>query len=545
MIRYLVFAFTAAAFVATSGCGTAPPPVESPATTETPSALQPVPHAEIVVFMMARCPHCADLLKTLLPLKKELGDSVSIALAYIVGPDGSGGDAEVEAASMELCVGINSQPDQWFEFLDCVYSGSKWHKLPRGWTSCAAGAGIDVARVTTCMDSGEGEDELTRSVAAARAQGIRAAPTMFIDGRPYVGDRSRRDILTRICYMAGSEETRPRQCDGVEPPPRIMATLLVDGRCNDPYLCDVSREVEFLRGMLPTMELAELDYGVPEGRKLYDLIRAADGPGTLPLLVFDATLEEFEAEKASMEEFLIDHGDGFVMPLGRGWDPLAEICDNEVDDNGDGKHDCEDDDCVSTLPCRVEKPRLLDLFIMSRCPFGMELIPSVDAFLDHMGRDRKNVDFRLQFIGDVLEDGTLDSMHGDLEIDEDLRMICAQDLYPTRYKFMEYVSCRARSYVSKDWQACVPKGMSAKKIEECATGERGTELLAKSFGISDATGLTASPSWLLNDKLEMEGRTATTIRDAFCEHNDLPQCSTEIRDVETADGEGPSADQCR
>jgi len=526
-----------------AGCGASPQPVETAEPPEEGPELQPDPHAEVIVFVMARCPHCADLLETLLPIKRELGDSMAIALAYVAGP-GMAGDAEVEAASMELCVGMSSTTDQWFDFLECVYSGKKWRSLPKGWTGCATEAGIDVAAVTRCIDDGTGEAELERSAGMAMAQGIRAAPTMFIDGRPYVGDRSAKDILARVCYMAGSEETRPEACDEVDPPPEIPATLLTDRRCDDPSLCDVSREVEFLGEMLPTMRLIELDFGDPAGLELYELILSGEGPRSLPLLIIDGALDEFEGERESMAEYLLEFGEGYVMPLGRGWDPLAEICDNGTDDNGDGVIDCDDDGCAPTLVCRAEAPRKLDLFVMSRCPFGMELLPSVGAFLDHMGRDRKKVDFTLRFIGDVLPDGTLDSMHGDLELEEDLRMVCAQDLYPERYRFMDYVNCRAEAYVSKDWEACVPKGMSARKIEKCATGERGAKLLAESFELSDATGLVASPTWLLNDKFEMEGRTAKAILEAFCERNDMPRCAEEIEDVVRADGEGPSDEQC-
>jgi len=526
-------------------CGGAPAPdAEPPAIDDDRPALQPEPHAQVVLFMMARCPHCADLLETLLPLKRELGDAGSLSIGFIGDPESPPGDAEATSAQVELCVGLSARPEEWFGFMECIYGSGKWRRLPSGWAGCAEENGIDPGEVASCLEDGTGEAELMKSMTVSMAKGIRAAPTMFIDGRLYAGDRSRRSILRRICYLAGTAETRPGQCDSVEPPPPLPATLLEDSRCGDPKACDVAREVEFLGELLPTMVLKRVDYSSEDGGRLYRLVRAADGPRHLPLLVFDGVLAEFEAEKEGMEEYLVDFGDGYLMPLGMGWDPTAEICGNGLDDNADGAVDCADDGCRLTLPCREERPGRLDLFIMSRCPFAIEAIPSLDAFLEHMGRDRAVVDFRLQFIGEVGEDGTLDSMHGDLELEEDLRMICAQALYPKRYEFMKYVTCRAGSYTSKDWEACVPASMSAKKLSRCAQGEEGRRLLAESFTLSGAAGLDASPSWLLNDKLEMEGRTPKAILTAFCEHNQATACAREIRDLEGSE-EPPDADKCQ
>jgi hypothetical protein len=83
----------------------------------------------------------------------------------------------------------------------------------------------------------------------------------------------------------------------------------------------------------------------------------------------------------------------------------------------------------------------------------MDMISEVARFANHMSSHGEKLDLRLQFIGNI-EDGELDSMHGEPEVAENLRMICAQHLYRKKNLFMDYVACRARSYLDAEWEAC-------------------------------------------------------------------------------------------
>jgi hypothetical protein len=308
----------------------------------------------------------------------------------------------------------------------------------------------------------------------------------------------------------------------------VAATLIADGACDDPEVCDVEREVEFLEALVPTLDLARADFRTPEGRALYDLVVRAGGPRTLPLVVVDGAIDGLPIAKTRFMSYLVPFGKGYLLPLGEGRDPLAEICDNGADEDGDGAADCADDACAEALPCRAEKKGRLDLFIMSECPYAKGIIPSVDAFLAHMGRDRRQVDLRIEFIGSAGPDGELESMHGPEEVAEDLRLACAQRLYGKGYRFMAYAVCRAGAEEGADWRACAGKGMSAAEIARCADGPEGRELLAASFDRAAAAGIEGSPSWLLNEKLEMDGRTAEQIRAAYCARNSASGCGAPI-----------------
>ncbi len=536
-----LFLFALASLTACGGSSPAPgdqsrlPEAEDAGPGEVPR------HTEVVAFVMARCPHSAELMKVLIPLLEELGPAVPLAIGYLGPVDDLGdaelvqGDAEVAAAEMQICASGAADGRQWLEFLECHYEDDAWRSAPSGWTGCARRAGLDVEAIRACIESGAGREDLERSIAAAAESGIAASPTLFIGERPYLGPRKREALLTHICYQAGRPETRPAPCRQVDAPSGVGATLLVDERCDDPQLCDVSREVEFISMLVPDMEIVEVDYSEDEGRAIHRSIARAGGPATLPLLVLDEGLADWPGAIERMEEFLMPFGDGYLIPLGRGWDPTAEICDNGEDDNGDGLADCDDPGCAKKPVCREEQPGRLDLFAMSGCPFASEMMPSVRRFLEHLGGERGEVDFRLQFIGEVLENGELYSMHGPEEVAEDLRMICAQDLYSKKDLFMDYVVCRSSQALGGDWESCLPDGISARRIRRCAEGERGRQLLVESFELADAVGVEGSPTWMLNNRLEMRGRTAPAILESFCGHNDLEACDREVEPVPGAE----------
>ena len=507
------------------------------------------PNFEVVVFMMAKCPHCASMLKVLLPLKKDFGDDLALSFGYVGRVDEQGkataskDDPEVAAAEVQLCAGMTAPNDLWIDFMTCTYEGEIWRTFPKDWTRCAEKAKIDVAAVKTCINKGYGLEELKKSIEIAATEGIIGAPTMFINGRRFMGERSRDQLLQNICYTSSAKDIeRPKVCNSVEPLPKVIATLLVDARCNDPQQCDVDREVDFIQALLPTMELSRLDYSTSKGKALYKRIVEGEGPATLPVLVLDEKFNEFKDIKGHMEEHLMLLGNDFIIPLGIGWDPTREICDNKKDDNDNGLVDCDDQGCAKTLLCREEQKGKLDLFIMSQCPFGVGMLPSVDIFLDHLGRNSQKVDFKLHFIGQEV-DGVLDSMHGDSEIEEDLRMVCAQELYPEKYRFMEYLKCRAKRYHSSEWEECVPKWMNKAKLKKCAEGERGHKLLLKSFELAGDVLFTGSPSWMLNNHMEIEGRSAVAILAAFCSQNHIDECKISIKNPDPA-SEDSTADRC-
>ena len=55
-------------------------------------------------------------------------------------------------------------------------------------------------------------------------------------------------------------------------------------------------------------------------------------------------------------------------------------------------------------------PVQVELFVMSRCPYGVQAENALFPAIDQMG---DAVDFHLHFIGETADDGSLASMHGE------------------------------------------------------------------------------------------------------------------------------------
>ncbi len=492
-------------------------------------------HAEITTFVLARCPHAASIIRSLTTLKKEMGASIGLRFSYLGmldeqgKPDRAAGETEITAAMTQACVSMKVEKEAWLKFLMCTYNEDNWRSNPPlGWKTCAGEAGIDTTLISECLDKGEGEAILAGMYGMSMALGVEASPTLIIDGSIYLGDRSYDNLKRYICHVAGTPETMPTVCDQVSPPPPVAATLLYDSRCTDPSICDVSREIALLKQLFLGLVLKEIDFTTDEGKHLFDLIgKTRSKIDELPLIVLEKSPSENAGSIELIRNYLIPFGKGYLLAMGNGWNPLAEICDNEIDDTGNGLIDCHDSSCAETPACRQEQKGRLDLFFMSGCPFSAKLLPVIDRLLEHFGKDRKQIDLNLQFIGGVHED-RLVSMHGPEEVAEDLRMICAQKLYGKNYRFMEYITCRAKTFDSPAWETCVPKWMNKKRLLKCAEGDEGRKLLKESFEFANKVALQGSPSWLLNNRLPMEGRNLKSIIEGFCAHNDSSVCQKEI-----------------
>src|SRR4051812_8471458 len=71
----------------------------------------------------------------------------------------------------------------------------------------------------------------------------------------------------------------------------------------------------------------------------------------------------------------------------------------------------------------VEKPAKLEFFIMSKCPYGVQVEKAIAPVLDKLGG---NVDFHISYIGQKQND-QLTSMHGPTEVAGDIAQLCARD----------------------------------------------------------------------------------------------------------------------
>jgi len=146
-----------------------------------------------------------------------------------------------------------------------------------------------------------------------------------------------------------------------------------------------------------------------------------------------------------------------------------------------------------------------------------------------LDKHKESIDFQIHFIGDGSAETGLTSMHGEPEVAEDLREICALEHGKTR-QAMDYIWCRSPDIRSAAWQGCAGEksGIAEDAIAKCSEGSEGKRLLAASFAKAKAAGIGGSPTWLVNGKYQFSGIDPRAIMDNLCKHNKLGACAEQL-----------------
>lgn len=488
--------------------------------------------------IMSKCPFGVKVMQAITPVIEKMGDSVDFNVHYI-GREKDGeltsmhGEQEVKGDIIQLCASEIGDRATWLEFLKC--QNENWRKIPEGWEDCAKTAKLDSAKMKSCVDGDQGKNLLKESFKVSTEKKATGSPTIFLNGEPYRGGRSETSFGRAICGKM--EEPKAAYCKDIPAPVKVPVTIVADKRCTGRG-CDPKRFMSFISHTFEGAEIKELDYSDAEGKTLFE----KSGQKFLPIAVFGPEVEKEEAGYNRLKRRLVkvEGTDQMVYPLGRNWDPTAEVCDDGKDNTGNGKVDCDDEACQGQKVCREEIKNKLDVFVMSQCPYGVRTVDAMKDVIDNFKKDSKLMDFEINFIGQE-RDGNLSSMHGQAEVDENLRQICAQKIYKKNYKFMDYVLCRNKDYRSTDWESCAKGGIQAAAIKKCAEGEEGKQLLAASFKKAQDLGISGSPGWLLNNKFDMNARNPEAIKKAFCEKNaGTKGCDNEL----SAESNAPPAGSC-
>lgn len=164
----------------------------------------------------------------------------------------------------------------------------------------------------------------------------------------------------------------------------------------------------------------------------------------------------------------------------------------------------------------------LDFYVMSQCPYGTQVEDAVKPVLDKLG---DAVDFNLNFIASDLGGGRFSSLHGQGEVDENIRQLCAIKYYPKKYR--DYIVCRNKDIRSPDWQSCAREaGLDVSKIQACFDGDEGKRLHSESIKKSAAANAQGSPTIYVNNQLYSGGRDSLSFQRALCANlQSHPECA--------------------
>jgi hypothetical protein len=283
----------------------------------------------------------------------------------------------------------------------------------------------------------------------------------------------------------------------------VKLAVVTDKRCKT---CDVQSLIGSLSQLFgPSLDYKVYDYSDAEGKRLLQ----SSGAKLLPAALFDNGVTSSPGY-SQVSRYLSPAGQYLSLAIGAEFDPTAEICDNKVDDNGDGKIDCADPQCVGSPLCRESIPKKLDVFVMSKCPYGIQAINSMKSVLSTL----KDIKFDIHYIADEAN-GVFSSLHGQTEVDEDLRQLCVKKYYADA--FMDYVWCRSAN-IEADWKNCTAK-MDSSKILQCSTSDEGKALLRADIKIAQDLKVSASPTFLANNRVSFNAISPEDIKNGMCKEN--------------------------
>jgi len=181
------------------------------------------------------------------------------------------------------------------------------------------------------------------------------------------------------------------------------------------------------------------------------------------------------------------------------------------------------DQTQPTQTQKTDKP-VVELFVMSFCPYGVQAEEVMKPVYDLL---KNAADFKIRFIVNIGGNTTasVQSLHGSVEAEEDLRQVCIQKNYPDKY--WDYVAefdstCypkgRDPATIDACWKATAAKfGINATKIATCSNSTEGLSLLAVDEQISNQYGVSGSPTLVINGGQYSGDRSPDAFKQGICD----------------------------
>lgn len=171
---------------------------------------------------------------------------------------------------------------------------------------------------------------------------------------------------------------------------------------------------------------------------------------------------------------------------------------------------------------KTDKP-VVELYVMAFCPYGMQAENAMDPVLNLLG---DKADVEIHFIAGVT--GTtpesVQSLHGTVEAQEDLRQICIMNYYDQetfwRYLMIINANCSSK-YRDSSYEVCwkdaaEQSSIDVDKIITCSTGSEGINLLKTDTALAEQKQVSGSPTLFINDVLYNGARTSEAYKQSIC-----------------------------
>jgi len=337
--------------------------------------------------------------------------------------------------------------------------------------------------------------------------------------------------------------------------------VLNDLRCKE---CDVASVITQLKSVFPDFVVGEIDYMDEEGKKIY----GESDLTVLPAILFKDNVKD-NANYTQVENYLEQKGDFLSLRIGASFDPAGEVCDNEIDDNDNGKTDCEDESCKTNPACmeticndgkdddgdglvdcddpdcekswqcmpKTDKPEV-ELFVMSYCPYGTQIEKGMLPAARLLG---DKIDFSVKFV--------YYAMHGEKEVNEQTLQYCIQKEYNNKY--LDYLECFLEE---GDTEGCLEEVSLTGKLNSCIENTDKEFKITEKLNdestwlgsyppfdidkkLNEEYGVSGSPTLIINGVKASVSRDPASLLDAICTGFKVKpaECSEELS------SENPSA----
>mmetsp|Transcript_32075 Transcript_32075/g.92151 ORF Transcript_32075/g.92151 Transcript_32075/m.92151 type:complete len:218 (+) Transcript_32075:118-771(+) len=151
----------------------------------------------------------------------------------------------------------------------------------------------------------------------------------------------------------------------------------------------------------------------------------------------------------------------------------------------------------------------VEFFVMSKCP---DAITCEDAFGPVLKELASAVNVSFEYIGSPKSG----CMHGPSECAGDIQQLCAQAEAGSVSQLIDFVLCQSqdRQKIPDNGEECIAHaGYNAERMDTCIHGNKGMDMLKKSFGVSQSRGIGLSCTVSVNGE-------------EFCAHDgDWVECS--------------------
>ena len=186
----------------------------------------------------------------------------------------------------------------------------------------------------------------------------------------------------------------------------------------------------------------------------------------------------------------------------------------------------------------------VQLFVMAFCPYGIQAENAMKPVVDLLG---SKADIQVHFIATVsgTTPDTVQSLHGPVEAQEDLRQVCIMKYYDQK-TYWNYVmsidaTCSGQRTNTTAYDACWKSAaknasIDVTKIDTCSKGSDGMTLIKADADLSSSQGVSGSPTLIINGVTYNGDRTPDAYKEGICNaFNTKPsECSQNLSTTGTA-----------